>query len=74
MKKIIALGLAAVFSSATIALADDVTIVKKHTDVDPDTTGSVVIKERQPVVKKKVIIKEKHNDPDVTIKGSVHVD
>ncbi len=73
MKKVIALGLAAAFSSATFALADDVTVIKKHREVDPDTTGSVVIKQRHPVVKKKVI-KEKHNDPDVTIKGSVHVD
>jgi len=74
MKKVIAIGLAAAFSTATIALADDVTIIKKRTYVDPDTTGSVVIKERKPVVKKKIIIKEKQDDPDVTIKGSVHVD
>jgi hypothetical protein len=75
MKKVIALGLVAAFSTATVALADDVTIIKKHTDVDPDTTGSVVVKERQPdVVKKKVIIKEKHRDPGLTIGGTVHVD
>jgi hypothetical protein len=77
MKKVIALGLVAAFSTATLALADDVTIIKKHTDVDPDTTGSVIVKERQPdvVVKKKVIIKEHHDDdPGLTIKGAVHVD
>jgi hypothetical protein len=75
MNKVIALSLVAVFSTASIAAADDVTVIKRHTDVDPDTTGSVVVKERQPdVVKKKVIVKEKHDDPSLTIKGKVNVE
>lgn len=74
MKKILALGLAAAVSFGTVAVADDVTIIKRDSDVD--TTGSIVVKEREPdvVVKKKIIIKEKRNDPDVVIKGTVNVD
>lgn len=72
MNKVIALGLAAAFSTASMALADDVTIIKKHTD--PETTGSIVVKERQPIVRKKIIIKEKHTEPSLTIKGAVNVD
>ena len=73
MKKVIALGLLAAFSTATIASADSVTIIKKRTPVDPDTTGSIVVKEHPDVVKKKIIIKEKHNEPNLTIKGTVRV-
>ena len=78
MKKLIALSLLAVFSTASIAAADDVTVIKKHTDVDPDTTGSVVVKERQPdVVKKKVVIKQHSDDDDdsgVTVKTKINND
>jgi hypothetical protein len=74
MKKIFAICLVAAFSTATLAFADDVTVIKRHTDPDPETTGSIVVKEHPDVVKKKVVIKEKHDNPDLTIKGSVHVD
>ncbi|MDB5526161.1 MAG: hypothetical protein JWM58_3924 [Rhizobium sp.] len=77
MKRLIALGLVAAFSTASVAFADDVTIINK---TDPEPTGSVVIKKQQdPDVvvrerKNKIIIKEKRNDPDLVIKGTVNVD
>lgn len=79
MKKIaIAAGLAAALSVSSFAVADDVTIINRDTDVD--TTGSIIIKKPKPkvvvrdsptiVVKErsdpKVIIRD--NDPDVVIK------
>lgn len=72
MKTVIGLGLVAMFSFASIAAADDVTIIKRHTDPDPDTTGSIVLKQRNPdvVVKKKVIIKENDDNHGVVIKGN----
>lgn len=79
MKKVIALSLLAVFSAASIAAADDVAVIKKHIDVDPDTTGSVVVKERQPDVVKKTVIIKKHSDDDdndsgVTVKTKINND
>ena len=76
-KTAIILGALATLSTATFALADDVTIINR----DTDTTGSIVVKER-PVVKKKIIIreqqpdvviKERRNDPDLVIKGNVDI-
>jgi hypothetical protein len=73
MKKVIALSLAAAFSTASFALADSVTI-----KTDPEPTGSIVVKERQDpdvIIKKrkKIVIKEQ-DDPDVVIKGRVNID
>lgn len=74
MRKILLLGLAGAFSTATFALADSVTI-----KTDPEPTGSVVIKERQDpdiILKKKknkVVIKEQ-SDPDLVIKNRVTID
>lgn len=75
MSKVIALACAAIFGTATFALADSVTV---HTDNEP--TGSVVVKERQDpdiIIKKKrtkkVVVQER-DDPDLTIKGSVDID
>lgn len=74
MKKTLAIALAATFTTASLAHADDV-IIKK---TDPTPTNSIVIKEKQDPdliikKKKKVVIKE-DNDPDVSIKGSINVD
>ena len=73
MKKAIVLGLAATFTTASLAYADSVTI-----RTDPERTGSIVVRERQdPDIvikkKKKVVIKERQ-DPDITIRGTVRVD
>jgi hypothetical protein len=76
-KTAIVFGVLAAFSAGSFAAADDVTIIKR----DTDTTGSIVVKERQP--KKKiviredspdVVIKEKRNDPNLVIKGNISVD
>lgn len=79
MKKIvIATGLAAALSVGSFALADDVTIIDRDTDVD--TTGSIIIKKPKPrvVVKENpaIVVKERSNpkiivkdrDPDLVIK------
>ena len=79
MKKIaIAVGVAAALSAGSFALADDVTIIDRDTDVD--TTGSIIIKKPKPkiVVKEKpaIVVKERSNpkiivkdrDPDLVIK------
>lgn len=79
MKKIvIATGLAAALSAGSFALADDVTIIDRDTDVD--TTGSIIIKKPKPrvVVKENpaIVVKERSNpkiivkdrDPDLVIK------
>ena len=79
MKKIaIAVGVAAALSAGSFALADDVTIIDRDTDVD--TTGSIIIKKPRPkiVVKEKpaIVVKERSNpkiivkdrDPDLVIK------
>lgn len=42
MKKAIVLGLAATFTTASLAYADSVTI-----RTDPERTGSIVVRERQ---------------------------
>ena len=79
MKKIvIATGLAAALSAGSFALADDVTIIDRDTDVD--TTGSIIIKKPKPrvVVKENpaIVVKERSNpkiivkdrNPDLVIK------
>jgi len=76
-KTAIIFGVVAAFSAGSFAAADDVTIIKR----DPDTTGSVVVRER-PVKKKiiiredtpDVVIKEKRRNPDLIIKGKVSID
>ena len=72
MKKTLAIALAATFTTASLAHADDV-IIKK---TDPTPTNSIVIKEKQNpdvvIKKKKVVIKD--NDPDVTIKSRISID
>ena len=74
MKKTLAIALAATFTTATLAYADDVIIQK----TDPTPTNLIVIKEKQDpdlIMKKKkrVVIKE-DNDPDISVKGSIDVD
>jgi len=73
MKKTLAIALAATFTTATLAYADDVIIQK----TDPTPTNSIVIKEKQDpdlIIKKKKKVIREDNDPDVTIKGSINVD
>lgn len=70
MKKIaIAAGLAAALSAGSFALADDVTIINRDTDVD--TTGSIIIKKPKPrvVVRENptIVVKER-SDPKIVIK------
>lgn len=75
MMRIIAVACAATFATASIAVADSVTIHQ----TDPEPTNSVVIKERQDpdvIIKKKrkKVVVQEERDPDVTIKGSVNID
>ncbi|UVC11162.1 hypothetical protein IHQ71_11625 [Rhizobium sp. TH2] len=75
-KTAIVFGVLAAFSAGSFAAADDVTIIKR----DPDTTGGIVDKERQP--KQKVIVREsspdvvikERRDPNLIIKGKVSID
>jgi hypothetical protein len=74
MKKTLAIALAATVTTSSLACADSVTIRQ----TDPESTNSIVIKEKQDPdliikKKKKVVIKE-DNDPDISIKGSINVD
>ena len=70
MKKIaIAAGLVAVLSATSFAVADDVTIINRDTDVD--TTGSIIIKKPKPrvVVRESptIVVKER-SDPKIIVK------
>lgn len=79
MKKIaIAAGLVAALSAGSFAVADDVTIINRDSDVD--TTGSIIIKKPKPrvVVKESpaIVVKERSDpriilndrEPDLVIK------
>lgn len=70
MKKIaIAAGLVAALSAGSFAMADDVTIINRDSDVD--TTGSIIIKKPKPrvVVKESpaIVVKER-SDPRIILK------
>jgi hypothetical protein len=70
MKKIaMVAGLAAALSAGSFAVADDVTIINRDTDVD--TTGSIIIKKpklRVVVKESPAIVVKQRSDPKVIIK------